>query len=228
MLCRCRRDYGLQSAQLRLYHAQNAIALGALGFEVFPIHYMKERPFSGGVWECSCLDLERWFAKKENDPDREIKCHNKPAKHPAIKWKEAATSDADEIKDLWSIRRFQGANIAIATGERSGVYVIDLDGQVGMDSIRALEAIHGELPKTMMAFSGRGDGLHLFFKAPADAAGLTISAGTIGAGIDTRGNGGYVVGRAPTTPPCAAICGCRVMVLVRLRLPSCLSGSSKP
>jgi len=49
--------------------------------------------------------------------------------------------------------------------------VIDLDGQVGMDSIRALEAIHGELPKTMMAFSGRGDGLHLFFKAPADAAG---------------------------------------------------------
>ena len=96
------------------------------------------------------------------------------------------------ITELWS-RKHAAANIAIATGQPSGVYVIDLDGKVGMDSLRALEAIHGALPKTLMAFSGRGDGLHLYFKTPAEEAGLTISAGTIGTGIDTRGTGGYIV-----------------------------------
>jgi len=35
---------------------KNAIALGALGFEVFPIHYMKERPFSG-----ACGNVPAWI-----------------------------------------------------------------------------------------------------------------------------------------------------------------------
>ena len=141
---------------------KTAIELGGLGFKVFPIHYLKQRPFSG-VWECSCCEWERWRAKKEGDPNREIACSNSPGKHPRSKWKETATDDGDEIKELWSTRH-KAANIALATGQPSGVYVIDLDGGVGMDSLRALEAIHGALPKTMMAFSGRGDGLHLYFK----------------------------------------------------------------
>ena len=170
---------------------KTATELGGLGFKVFPIHYLRQRPFSG-VWECSCCEWERWRAKKEGDPNREIACSNSPGKHPRSKWKETATDDADEIKELWS-NRHKGANIAIATGQPSGVYVIDLDGKVGMDSLRALEAKHGALPATMMAFSGRGDGLHLYFKTPAEEEGLTISAGTIGTGIDTRGTGGFIV-----------------------------------
>jgi hypothetical protein len=168
---------------------KTAIELGGLGFKVFPIHYLTQ---TRGAWECSCCEWERWSAKKEGDPNREIACSNKPGKHPRSKWKETATDDADEIKELWS-KRHKAANIAIATGQPSGVYVIDLDGKVGMDSLRELEAKHGELPKTLMAFSGRGDGLHLYFKAPAEEEGLTISAGTIGTGIDTRGSGGFIV-----------------------------------
>jgi hypothetical protein len=170
---------------------KTAIELGGLRFKVFPIHFLRQRPFSG-VWECSCCEWERWRAKKEGDPNREIACSNSPGKHPRSKWKETATDDADVIKELWSDRH-KGANIAIATGQPSGVYVIDLDGKVGMDSLRALEAKHGALPPTMMAFSGRGDGLHLYFKTPAEEEGLTISAGTIGTGIDTRGTGGFIV-----------------------------------
>ena len=33
----------------------------------------------------------------------------------------------------------------------------------------------------------------MYFKTPSEEEGLTISAGTIGAGIDTRGSGGYIV-----------------------------------
>ena len=171
---------------------KHALALGGLGFKVFPVHYMTQRQFGGGEWECSCCGWSRYHAKKEGDPNREIACANSPGKHPRSKWKEGATDDADMITELWS-RKHAAANIAIATGQPSGVYVIDLDGKVGMDSLRALEAIHGALPKTLMAFSGRGDGLHLYFKTPAEEAGLTISAGTIGTGIDTRGTGGYIV-----------------------------------
>lgn len=169
----------------------HALALGALGFKVFPVFHMEPGP--NGEPECSCCKGQRYFAKKGSSADLVvIKCWNKPGKHPRCKWKETATSDADEIRDLWNRKR--GANIGIATGQPSGVFVIDLDGKVGMDSLRALEAEHGKLPDTMMAFSGRGDGLHLYFKAPAEEEGLTISAGTIGRGIDTRGTGGYIIG----------------------------------
>jgi len=173
---------------------KHALALGELGFKIFPVHYMTQRPFGGGEWECSCCGWSRYHAKKDGDPNREIACSNSPGKHPRSKWKAEATDDADMIRELWSNpRKHPAANIAIATGQSSGIYVVDLDGKVGMDSLRALEAKHGALPKTLMAFSGRGDGLHLYFKTPAEAEGLTISAGTIGAGIDTRGTGGYIV-----------------------------------
>jgi hypothetical protein len=169
---------------------KQALGLGALGFKVFPLFHMHPGP--NGEPECSCCNMQRYLAKKGSSPDLAvIKCYNKPAKHPRCKWKETATSDPDEIHDLWTRKR--GANIGIATGQPSGVFVVDLDGETGFASLRALEAIHGSLPKTWMAFSGRGDGLHLYFKAPAEEEGLTISAGTIGAGIDTRGTGGYIV-----------------------------------
>lgn len=169
---------------------KQALALGALGFKVFPVFHMQPGP--NGEPECSCCAGQRYFAKLEgNENLAEIKCWNKPGKHPRGKWKELATSDADAIKELWSNKR--GSNIAIATGQPSGIFVVDLDGETGFTSLRELEAMHGALPPTVMAFSGRGDGLHLYFKAPAEEEGLTISAGTIGAGIDTRGTGGYII-----------------------------------
>ncbi len=169
----------------------HALALGALGFKVFPVFHMQ--PGKNDEPECSCCNVQRYFAKIDGIPLPEpVTCYNKPGKHPRGKWKELATNDPDEIRDLWNRKR--GANIAIATGQPSGVFVIDLDGKIGMDSLRTLEAEHGKLPETLMAFSGRGDGLHLYFKAPAEEEGLTISAGTIGRGIDTRGTGGYIIG----------------------------------
>ena len=136
---------------------KHALALGGLGFKVFPVHYMTQRQFGGGEWECSCCGWSCYHAKKEGDPNREIACSNSPGKAPKEQMEGSRDRRRRQIKELWS-RRHKAANIAIATGKPSGVYVIDLDGKVGMDSLRALEAIHGDLPKTLMAFSGRGDG----------------------------------------------------------------------
>ncbi len=50
-------------------------------------------------------------------------------------------------------------NIGIATGPESGIFVVDLDGEEGIEAFRKLEAEHGQIPKTPIASTG-GGGLH--------------------------------------------------------------------
>ena len=81
-------------------------------------------------------------------------------------------------------------NIAVATGSRSGIVVIDVDEEAGESSLRKLEKKHGALPETIETITGRGR--HLWFRAP-DGVVTRNSAGKLGKGIDVRGEGGYVV-----------------------------------
>jgi len=108
-------------------------------------------------------------------------------KTPAIKWADVATNDAATFGDWW-----RGAeNIGIATGARSGIVVLDVDaGHGGEESLAALVAEHGDLPETVTAKTG-GGGRHIIFNHP----GVEIhnSAGKLGAGLDIRGDGGYIV-----------------------------------
>ncbi len=77
----------------------------------------------------------------------------------------------------------------------SGLLVLDIDGEAGADALHDLEREHGELPATVEALTG-GGGRHVYFRHPGEPIGNT--AGKLGAGIDTRGDGGYVVG--PPSP----------------------------
>lgn len=74
------------------------------------------------------------------------------------------------------------------TGEPSGLYVVDIDGPEGRASLAELEKEHGPIPLTKASTTGRGT--HYLFKA---TPGIRNSQGTIGKGIDTRGDGGYIV-----------------------------------
>jgi hypothetical protein len=69
----------------------------------------------------------------------------------------------DASIDPATIRRWWGAcpdaTVCIATGA-SGLLVIDVDGDRGIRSLRALMEQHGELPDTAIVKSG-GDGHHL-------------------------------------------------------------------
>lgn len=109
----------------------------------------------------------------------------------------AATTDLQLIEQ-WQ-KQFPNANIAIPTGEVSGLLVIDIDPRHGgLESLAALERKYGPLPVTRKAQTPSG-GFHLFFKYPP-CVDIRNSAGKLGPGMDVRGNGGYVVA-APSINP---------------------------
>lgn len=88
------------------------------------------------------------------------------------------------------------ANFGICMGGPLGLVVLDVDGEEGRASLAGLVRVHGELPATVTVLTSRG--LHCYFVAP----GLDVknSAGRLGAGLDIRGDGGYVVGRGSVHP----------------------------
>src|SRR5262245_1608233 len=73
--------------------------------------------------------------------------------------------------------------------EHQGVDVDPETGFNGYESLAYLEERYGKLPHTPHQRTGRGGTQYLFKHVP----GLKNSAGKLGAGLDTRGKGGYIV-----------------------------------
>jgi len=123
-------------------------------------------------------------------------------KRPAVAdWERWATCDPDRLTAYWSSR--PSAGVGIACGP-SRLVVLDLDvPKTGPASTRTgahrfldlCERAGQPVPLTWVARTGRG-GWHLYFTAPAGVE-LRNTAGRLGALIDTRAHGGYVV--APPT-----------------------------
>lgn len=109
-------------------------------------------------------------------------------KRPEIKWEKYQRERADEaqIRAWWKAK--PDANIAVATGPASGVFVLDVDGERGAATLAALQATHGPLPETWRSVTGKGE--HYWFECPDPPVGN--SARKLGDGLDTRGLGGYV------------------------------------
>jgi hypothetical protein len=114
------------------------------------------------------------------------------AKIPLTKWKDAATTDVATI-NAW-FDRFPEAGVALVTGERSGLFVVDLD--VNKESGECTGDAEAERLGLTECFKGapiartQSGGKHIFFRAGDD---LDNSASTLGKAIDTRGKGGFVV-----------------------------------
>lgn len=116
-----------------------------------------------------------------------------------------ASSDPDIIRKWWS--EYPSANIGIATGEKNGIVVLDIDRNHGADidgndTLHELEEKLGALPDTVEVLTPNG-GRHLYFKYPS---GYNIGIHKSEKedkwpGIDIRGNGGYVV-----APPSSISC----------------------
>ena len=87
-----------------------------------------------------------------------------------------------------------GANIGLATGK--GLWVLDIDGDEGLNTVKRLIAKHGPLPET--AKQKTPNGWHLFFKE--NGVEIRNRSRNIGPGLDVRSAGGYVV-VAPSIHP---------------------------
>lgn len=83
-------------------------------------------------------------------------------------------------------------NVGIATGKASGVVVIDFDSYKEGSTLSKLEEKLGALPLTKSVRT-RAGGMHLFYRLP-DGKELRSWNGTLGLGVDLRGDKGYVVG----------------------------------
>lgn len=104
-----------------------------------------------------------------------------------------ATRDMPQAEKWW--RNWPQARAGIPTGDENGFFVLDVDlakgdALSGAESLASLEARFGKLPQTYTVRTLSG-GEHRYFKMPQ--GGIKNSAGKIGAGLDIRGDGGYVI-----------------------------------
>ena len=101
-----------------------------------------------------------------------------------------STTETRRIRAWWS--RWPAANVGVPTGARSGLVVLDIDPRGGgFESLALLERKNGPLPEAARSRTG-GGGVHVFFRYPPMET-VRNSAGALGAGLDVRGEGGYVV-----------------------------------
>ena len=114
-------------------------------------------------------------------------------KLPLIKgWPEVATSDIAQL-ETWA-HQYPACNWGLATGTVSGLVVIDIDGAEGRASLANLEREGLTLPATLTVTTGRTDGgEHRYFRSPSGVDIRNDQSGKIGAHVDVRGTGGFVV-----------------------------------
>jgi hypothetical protein len=110
-------------------------------------------------------------------------------KRPLVAWLEFQHRlPTPEEVARWFRRR--DANVGVVTGAVSNLVVLDVDPQHGgEDSLAALQAQHGPLPRTVEATTG-GGGRHCYFAHPGGHVPNRIG---IAPGLDLRGDGGLVV-----------------------------------
>lgn len=161
-----------------------AVEYADRGWRVFPVY-----PPSGE--RCSCGGPE---------------C--KPGKHPKLRnWPSLATTDKAKIGEWWSAAPKD--NIAIAAGHESNLVVLDVDVRSGTDGRSTLlELLKGKNPETFAVRTGSG-GIHFYFAHPGFR--ISNSAGSIGPGLDIRGDRGCVI-----APPSLHATGRRYEVIQNL------------
>ena len=151
----------------------------ARGWPVFDLH----TPIPGG---CSCEEKKIKNGQFKGDPT--TRCTN-IGKHPRTQNGFLdATTDLTEI--LFLLSKWPDANIGIPTGEVSGFWVLDVDDEIGKESLDTLTEEIGPLPDTVMQITG-GNGLHYLFQFHP---GMTINtdARCLGPEIHIKANGGYI------------------------------------
>ena len=102
-----------------------------------------------------------------------------------------ATTDSGRVEAWW--RRHPEANLAVPTGAASGVVAVDIDVHGPVDGYLAFERAHraGLVSGWQLLVATPSGGMHAYYPATPDREQRSWQAAR--AGIDFRGDGGYIV-----------------------------------
>jgi putative DNA primase/helicase len=157
-----------------------ALSYARMGYKVLPIHGILDG-------QCTCGNNN---------------CRS-PGKHPLTKHGvHDATADIEQVK-VW-YRENPHANVAIATGRKADLLVLDIDPRNGGDkSLNKAKEELGKLPRTVAVDTG-GGGRHYYLQSPEDFDTATQHGKVFGNGIDVQAEGAYVM-----APPSLHVSGKR-------------------
>jgi predicted P-loop ATPase len=158
--------------------ARAAAQYAAKGYRVFPLEPRGKTPLD------LCDGCQARLPARDKETDEKT-CRKCGLVHSGPRGLYLATTDAEQVARWW--RAIPDANIGIATG--NGLLVLDIDGETGAASLASLIDLYGPLPLTPTQKTGKGR--HYLFRVETP---IKNSASKIAAGIDTRGDGGYIVG----------------------------------
>ena len=116
-------------------------------------------------------------------------------KMPAVLWADYSTraATADEITNWFSVG---GYGVGLVQGATARTIVLDFDGDDGLDTLRAIEREHGELPLSPRQITP-GGGIHYVFRHPGRY--VPTRKGIL-PGFDVRGDGGFIVAHPSRHP----------------------------
>lgn len=102
-----------------------------------------------------------------------------------------ATTDPEQVAAWWS--QYPAANIGVPTGTVSGVVVVDVDVHGPVNGFAAFERAHdaGLVDGWQLLVSTPSGGMHAYFPSTAGLSQRSWQAAR--AGVDFRGDGGYIV-----------------------------------
>jgi len=112
-----------------------------------------------------------------------------PDKRPLVKWRARASTRPEQIERWWS--KWPDAMPGLPMGRASGLAVLDLDKRPDKDGVAALRDLGFDPASLSPCIVGTpSGGQHVYFHW---AEGLGNSAAGLPAGVDVRGEGGYVI-----------------------------------
>jgi hypothetical protein len=141
------------------------------GWRLFPLH---SPTLNNKVFGCSC----------SKSGCKHI------GKHPRIKdFLNQATNNPAQLTAWWN--EFPNANVGVVTGEKSGIFALDADGDIGAASLKVLEENNSPLPETLTTTTGRG--FHYYFQHPGGSIRIKTNNGKLGVGLEVKGDNGSCI-----------------------------------
>jgi len=184
---------------------RNALRYAARGFRVTSAH--EPHPEAG----CTCnLWRYRRDARAGIPPENRAKPECAVGKHPvSARWQEVSTTNLRTVAAQFVVRFWRNkklgtdgylpikhaTNVCIVTGEASGYFALDVDGEAGLTNLAKMEAQHGPLPPTPTSVSGSGTGRHYLFRSPPGVKLYNSQKrfGWAGSDLDIRGENGQII-----------------------------------